>query len=293
MSEPEIPGTAFDADVQADLVDRSRAFLYNFMNGDGEANLPLFADRIAFVSPSPTQPVYDVDAYLRYSQAVRDEDYRVVLMDQSLTPVPLEPDFCCVLLRCRLFLSMGAGHLKYKGVFVRYFFLWTLRGEGPRLLSVETSYQRTRDEGGSPAERMAEVREAASLDGFLSERLLEFRDDRRVSHFVGADGILYAEARGHKCAIHCVEGTFTVNEGIGAVEERLGPGFVRIHRSYLVNPQHLRTLSDRGATLDDGETLPVPARRIEELRGRLASVWRQENDLAGIDDLLFRGRPGA
>ena len=134
------------------------------------------------------------------------------------------------------------------------------------------------------------LQDARPTDGLQDDRLLEFRDDHRISHFVAADGILYVEAHGHKCTIHCLEDVFEVNEGITSIAERLGEGFVRLHRSYLVNPWHLRTLSEKGALLDDGETLPVPARRLEELRDALRQVRKPRSDIDGIGYLLWGGK---
>jgi DNA-binding LytR/AlgR family response regulator len=68
--------------------------------------------------------------------------------------------------------------------------------------------------------------------------------------------------------------TYLLDEGLGALEEQLGPwGFVRVHRSELVNLHLVRALhrTEHGAELEleDGQRVPVSRRRASELGRRL------------------------
>ena len=51
------------------------------------------------------------------------------------------------------------------------------------------------------------------------------------------------------------------------IEEMLsGYGFLRTHKSFLVNMKHVRTISNYLVTLDSGEELPVPRLRFRKVK---------------------------
>ncbi len=272
------------------LADLTRRFTHDFMNGDGEKNVGMLADDFAFIAATPGQTSYDRDCYLELCGAVAQDDVRIVLTNQSFVALPLSAEYGCVLATFRVFLSKGSAPASLRGVSARLVFHWSLAGREPRLMALESAFVLGLADVYGMNARDDEPLDSRAPEGVQDDRLLEFRDDHRISHFVAAEGILYVEAHGHKCTIHCVEDVFDVNEGISAIAERLGEGFVRLHRSYLVNPWHLRTLSEKGAMLDDGETLPVPSRRLEELREVLRQVKRPRTDLDGIGYLLWSGK---
>ena len=72
--------------------------------------------------------------------------------------------------------------------------------------------------------------------------------------------------------IHTTNDDLTVNEGIGNLEKLLGDGFIRLHRTFLVNAWYVRSLNANGAVLTDGTVLPVPSRRLVALRAEINAV---------------------
>lgn len=76
------------------------------------------------------------------------------------------------------------------------------------------------------------------------------------------DNIIYVESRAHKSVFHYMTSCRTVYQiydKLDSVERKLaGYGFLRIHKSYLVNTRHIRKVSNYTAFLDTGEQLPVP-----------------------------------
>ena len=69
--------------------------------------------------------------------------------------------------------------------------------------------------------------------------------------------VQYAESFGHSCTIHCRQESFTVNSGLIRVQEQLGSGFVRCHRSYVVNARYIAEKRDRELLLQNGTVLPL------------------------------------
>lgn len=84
------------------------------------------------------------------------------------------------------------------------------------------------------------------------------------------DNILYVESRKHKCIFSCMERenvTYQLYGKLDQIEIKLERyGFLRIHKSFLVNMKHVRTISNYLVTLDSGEELPVPRLRFRKVK---------------------------
>lgn len=80
-------------------------------------------------------------------------------------------------------------------------------------------------------------------------------------------GILFIEAYGHKNTIHTDTRDYHIYEYMDSLEQRLsGEGFVRVHRSYIVNPKHVANINNYMITLDDGSEIPVPKARYKNVK---------------------------
>lgn len=78
--------------------------------------------------------------------------------------------------------------------------------------------------------------------------------------------IAYCEVLGRKVYLHRTDGTvLDYYEKLEALERRLGSGFFRCHRSYLVNLDHIRGLGGGQAALSGGGAVPVSRLREREL----------------------------
>lgn len=88
-------------------------------------------------------------------------------------------------------------------------------------------------------------------------------------HFIKFQQILYLESHQRIVYLHCTEGSAFDCDFLYArmeeMERRLAPfGFVRIHRSYIVNIRHLQRLHFRKAILAGGTALPVSRKRYSD-----------------------------
>ena len=89
------------------------------------------------------------------------------------------------------------------------------------------------------------------------------------------DQIHYAHAEGDYSRVHTYDRTYLCTSSLGELEDRLGPRFARIHRSYLVNLAKVagvRRASDRFRLqlADESRTeLDVSRRQSREVRERL------------------------
>ena len=98
-----------------------------------------------------------------------------------------------------------------------------------------------------------------------------------ATKLVARSSVLFLKAEGDYVRIHTDAGRFLVRAALSEIEQRWEPfGFVRVHRSYLVNLRRateIRPELGGGATVvvADGSDVPVARRHLAELRRRLHS----------------------
>lgn len=90
----------------------------------------------------------------------------------------------------------------------------------------------------------------------------------RQSYRYACREIIYFESSLRRILLHTKSGTAVLYGSLDEIEAA-HPAFVRIHKSYLVNPRHIRALSAGNVVTVEGETLPV-SRRYRERALRLA-----------------------
>ncbi|MBO0846974.1 MAG: response regulator transcription factor [Nocardioides sp.] len=105
-----------------------------------------------------------------------------------------------------------------------------------------------------------------------------------VTRFVRRSEVLWASAQGDYVRLHTATGDPLVRMPLGALEQRWsGAGFVRVHRSVLVNLAHVdevRLGSARPEVMVAGTALPVSRRHVPDVR-RLVRQARNGGGGAG------------
>ena len=76
---------------------------------------------------------------------------------------------------------------------------------------------------------------------------------------VNFDEVLYVEALSDYVNIVTAKHKYIVYTTLKALETRLGqfPNFIRVHRSYLLNTQHIESIEDNTANLRGGHFVPI------------------------------------
>lgn len=90
--------------------------------------------------------------------------------------------------------------------------------------------------------------------------------------------ILFVSALGKECVIQTTSGEKFVKNSISDLQKQVGDNLIAIHRSYLVNPEFIRSIQRYQITLVDGTELPVPQRKYNELRQKLMKLYMIEED---------------
>lgn len=99
------------------------------------------------------------------------------------------------------------------------------------------------------------------------------------------DNILYVESQKHKLSFHYMRpntmepapakpgiAVYQMYGKLDSIEKKLvSYGFLRTHKSYLVNMKHIRRLSNYTAFLDTDEELPIPRLKYQTVRELFAA----------------------
>ncbi|MEO1311780.1 MAG: LytTR family DNA-binding domain-containing protein [Pseudomonadota bacterium] len=95
------------------------------------------------------------------------------------------------------------------------------------------------------------------------------------AEFVAVGDICWCKAAGDYVELRLADGrTLLHSSGLSAMEDELPPGFLRVHRSFLVNTARLRSLKREPSgvgvlTMANGETVPVSRRIMPSVRSAL------------------------
>ena len=84
---------------------------------------------------------------------------------------------------------------------------------------------------------------------------------------IALSDIVYIEAFKHKNTIHTVVGEYHIYESMNSLQSRLcDNGFIRVHRGYIVNRDHVLRINNYIITLTDGVEIPVSKTKYKVIR---------------------------
>ena len=90
------------------------------------------------------------------------------------------------------------------------------------------------------------------------------------------DDILYFESLANYLLIHTQTKEFKIRSTISGVESDLkNSDFLRIHKGFLVNMEHIRTMRSDELTLDNEEVLPIGKAYSDEAKKQILRFMRK------------------
>lgn len=88
--------------------------------------------------------------------------------------------------------------------------------------------------------------------------------------------ILYFEVFNHTVTVHTAEGSSVIRSTLSEIEKSISEkGFIRTHKSYLVNYRYIFSLDEFEAVLDNKEKVPLSRRKREEAKKKLLYFSRK------------------
>lgn len=116
--------------------------------------------------------------------------------------------------------------------------------------------------------------------GLAIERFLEKNTPRRICFNtpggylnIKLSDIVYIEILNHSIIIHKVDGTFETFRGtLKEIESQMRPVmFLKPHRSYLVNSEHINGFSRNGIKVTGGTVIPISRKLYDKVRLRFTA----------------------
>lgn len=107
------------------------------------------------------------------------------------------------------------------------------------------------------------------IDRKLKKRQEEYVtiQERRKVHHLNVRDIIYIEAQKKKIRIVMREEELEIKYQIGRLEKILiDYHFIKVHRSYIVNPLYIRSLKEREIHLENNQIIPVSKYRSEDVK---------------------------
>ncbi|MCH5266521.1 MAG: response regulator transcription factor [Lachnospiraceae bacterium] len=104
------------------------------------------------------------------------------------------------------------------------------------------------------------------------EKGIEFVDGFRV---IFLDDLVYVESQSHSLNFYVGEEKYKAFQRLDDLEKELAEcGFLRIHKSFLVNVQYIQYIKNYRVYLTTGKDLPVPRARYQEVKKEFLRILK-------------------
>ena len=92
--------------------------------------------------------------------------------------------------------------------------------------------------------------------------------------------IVYIEAKNTDSVIHCLNRDILPRESISNLEKKVGEGFIKTHRSFIVNSRYITGIKRYQLTISQGIELPIPEKKYRNIKEKiLCTVNQRENEI--------------
>lgn len=109
------------------------------------------------------------------------------------------------------------------------------------------------------------------LDKYLTEieRCYTFNSHNKLIS-VRLNDINYIEVYGHETLVHTVNAVIPTSKALSTIEKELSEyGFIRTHKSYIVNTRYIFSVERNSIILSNGENLPVSRTKLADIKQTL------------------------
>ena len=106
------------------------------------------------------------------------------------------------------------------------------------------------------------------LDKYLAEieRCYTFNSHNKLIS-VRLNDINYIEVYGHETLVHTANAVLTTSKALSVIEKELSEyGFIRTHKSYIVNTRYIFSVERNSIILSNGENLPVSRTKLTDVK---------------------------
>ncbi len=98
-------------------------------------------------------------------------------------------------------------------------------------------------------------------------------DEDGVTHFILAAEILYVEACDKRIYINCTRSTITAKMSISEFRKIMGDDFVMVHRSFVVNINHVCEIKKYCVVMSNHTNIPVPVKKYKQVKEEIMRFY--------------------
>lgn len=270
-------------------------FVHCYWNGQVDWCCDRVAEDAVMVLLGEDVPVAGADALRQAFERLAGSKPRVILLNEAYNVSACGDYLFSVMGTCTAYLSAKGAGMQERTL--RASLLWRSKlnndmelvqghfslGEGPAIRNESRKVAVAEREAGigedvgnrgtaSLPDADEHVRRIIKSTGADDTRNIVVRDKNGTTRFFNSNDIRYLRAQGRRTEVFHRTGSLCVPQPIGKLAQEVGGAFVPLHRSYLVNAFFIESLSRAGCVLDDGTVLPVPVRRLIEIRAAVARI---------------------
>lgn len=124
------------------------------------------------------------------------------------------------------------------------------------------------------------------VQSYLQNQVKRLTDKRRLNvigdsgsmHSVPLAEIIYVTAFGKDAILVCREREVVAKSGIAEIAKNAKDILLPVHRSYLINPDYIASIERYAVTLLNGDKIPIPKKKYNEIRELLLHRYDDEED---------------
>lgn len=106
---------------------------------------------------------------------------------------------------------------------------------------------------------------------YVTPIVIEYKNE---TYHLEEDDILFIEVYGHKLIYHLYDQPITTIDSLKNIESQLSKsGFVRIHRSYLINLKKVKTFNKVEIIMQNDEKVPISKYKEKEFKQAYTQFW--------------------
>ena len=126
---------------------------------------------------------------------------------------------------------------------------------------------------------------------YLQNQVKRLTDRRRLNiigdsgsmHSVPFTEIMYVTAFGKDVILICNDREIVAKSGIAEIAKNANDILIPVHRSYLINPDYITSLERYAVTLLNGDKIPIPKKKYNEIRELLLHYYDEEGGTKHTD----------
>jgi hypothetical protein len=129
----------------------------------------------------------------------------------------------------------------------------------------------------SSGERLALPMTADALSS-TARIALRMHDAAGTTHWIVPGTVVFVQAARQYSIVNCVDRSIRMRGSFTSIVQQLteaGITLLKVHRSYAVNPTFVEYLEGDVLHMTTGELIPIPSRRVDEVRSQLTDLVMQ------------------